>query len=895
MNKQFLNDVTVFVITRGEGIHPCYIKCLDALSKQTVNFHLDIIKGYSPLSLAFQQMIDRCYDKETEILTNHGWKYFKDLKGDELVANLDSKTNNVIYSPIKKLIKYQFNGELHHYKTKTVDLMITPNHNLWGELVTLDYRKSYGMQFIESQKLNNNSFIKVPRIFKNKSIINNSTIKIENISKKQNKNKDYIYNFLDWAELLGWFLSEGYLIKTKNNYKGFGIVQKKYKKEIELLLKRLNIHYYIVYNKIVPDCVTYRIYNESIAHHFLKYCGETSTKHIPQYIKNSTPIIINSFLKSYILGDGSIHSKISYIYTSSQLLANDLSEVALKSEKYWASISYIKPKKCTIRNKTYQSKGYYCINLTNHTKYSLLNTKRKKLVNYNDFVYCVETNTGIILTKRNGKILWCGNCNTKYYVEVDEDMILYSTAIESMYQLIQDTENEISMLVCQLFDTHYEIPIQGIKIYKHEICKNYPYNLKHPSCEVEQSTRMMNDGYSWLLNESVVGEHSPIWTKELIYKRYKNLVQKQKLLNAPCGYGNICQKISNKLGRQYNNLDFFALLGASVGQFSNEGFEEEKNFKSEDKIYNDLNNIFINMNEEYIPLNILFLYDVPGWVFEFECRNYKLFSSHNVIIKQFDKINENSLENINILIIPGSCHYKMLKSKGLILKAKEKGIKIIVQYNSELELDLENPIAKADLLIASSERIKEKLLSMTDQTVIFIPHFINSSYWKSYNKWNNFTLGWVGNPTLNLKRYDILQYLSEFNIITKTDWGKQYFKEGRTQDDMVEFYNNIDILLITSKSEGTPMPLLESMSCGKCIISVPCGIVENIINKNFIIYPSKTFIEDFKNKLKWLKKYPEIIQNEGKRNREFVINKLEWYKNVSFLDNLYRNLINNKS
>jgi hypothetical protein len=46
-----------------------------------------------------------------------------------------------------------------------------------------------------------------------------------------------------------------------------------------------------------------------------------------------------------------------------------------------------------------------------------------------------------------------------------------------------------------LKDTHLDFNLYGIKGYKHNILKKYPYNLEIISCEVEQVKRFQNDGY----------------------------------------------------------------------------------------------------------------------------------------------------------------------------------------------------------------------------------------------------------------------------------------------------------------------------------------------------------------------------------------------------------------
>ena len=52
------NLVTAFVISSGSN--PNYKSCLEALNNQTAKVTIDIIKDYSPMSVAFQQMLVRC-------------------------------------------------------------------------------------------------------------------------------------------------------------------------------------------------------------------------------------------------------------------------------------------------------------------------------------------------------------------------------------------------------------------------------------------------------------------------------------------------------------------------------------------------------------------------------------------------------------------------------------------------------------------------------------------------------------------------------------------------------------------------------------------------------------------------------------------------------------------
>lgn len=569
------DNLTVFVLTHDN--EPNYTKCIEALNNQTIKFTLEIIANVHPMSAAFQEMLNRCYDKETEILTNNGWKYFKDLNGDELVANLSQKTRNVIYSPIKKKIKYKYNGKLHHYSSKTTDLLVTPNHNLWGELISLNYSKSFGINFIESQKLTRATHLRVPLVYKNKKKLIRKYIEIKNINIGRNKNKKYIYNFKLWAELLGWYISEGHLLKRNGSYRGFSITQKKYTKEIEVLLSKLKIHYQKVCSLKVQDCFEYRIINKSLAYHILQKCGQKNTKCIPTYIKNTTPDIIQAFLNSYILGDGNRRKEIISISTCVSQLANDLSEIAIKSEKYWASIQIHKGRPCyATKNKIYQSKDIYCVLLTNRTKFNLLNIRRRKEIDYNDFVYCVETKTGIILTKRRGKILWCGNCTTPYYIQIDSDMILNSNGIEKLYNSILNTQSKTAMVCFKLLDHHQNKPIDGIKIYKYDIFKKYPYK-NVLSCEMEQLKELERDGFNYIRNSETIGTHCPIWSKETIFERYFNYMEKLKKFES-ANYPLLLQNLLNIFLKDQTKTNLYAFIGAIASAVTRDIKTDEKDY-----------------------------------------------------------------------------------------------------------------------------------------------------------------------------------------------------------------------------------------------------------------------------------------------------------------------------
>lgn len=168
-------------------------------------------------------------------------------------------------------------------------------------------------------------------------------------------------------------------------------------------------------------------------------------------------------------------------------------------------------------------------------------------------------------------------CTTPYYIECDEDMILDEDTVEKMFRMISSTGTHCAMMAFKLHDVHIDFDIFGVKIYKTDIVKQYPYNLNHPSCEVEMMDRMKKDGYKYFLQEIVVGKHSPKWSNNLIFERYYNLMKKF-LIYRYQWLEPLPNKLIKKCLDEPSEVNLYALLGAYTAITNEKVFESEKNF-----------------------------------------------------------------------------------------------------------------------------------------------------------------------------------------------------------------------------------------------------------------------------------------------------------------------------
>jgi len=350
-----------------------------------------------------------CYDEKTEILTDNGWIYFKDLTMNDNVCTID-KNNNIVYNKPKTIFKYNYNGEMVEFKNRNFDLLVTPNHNMY----TLGYKNKKEIIRADKKKFE----LKIPKkgnwIGERKEKFVLPSISNNWISGNHNSKNCYIKEnlFIDmdtWLKFLGLFISEGSFdndkIAKKHGYRVM-ISKKKHCNIVEDVLNKLPF-FYKKYG------INYTICNKQLWS-YLKQFGKQQNRFIPKDIKLLSKQQLEILYKYLIIGDGTTRKNISkhgnyasVYYTISKKLSDDVQEIILKIG-YHPSVS-IRQERCVqITNKKYKSKPCYQVICCDSNTYNIKNKFVNK-VNYNGFVYCCEVENHVVLVRRNNCITWCGN------------------------------------------------------------------------------------------------------------------------------------------------------------------------------------------------------------------------------------------------------------------------------------------------------------------------------------------------------------------------------------------------------------------------------------------------------------------------------------------------------
>lgn len=153
-------------------------------------------------------------------------------------------------------------------------------------------------------------------------------------------------------------------------------------------------------------------------------------------------------------------------------------------------------------------------------------------------------------------------CETPYFIQVDEDMILNPNAVRSMENLMKQVSPHVGMICCHLYDEDRDVNIQGVKIYRAATMKSLVFrNVK--ACEMDLLEQMGEGNIRWVLHPSVQGRHGTHYSPETIYRRYKSMYEKD-ILEWNDVTGDIRRK-ANQYRETGDLLALFALLGAVDG------------------------------------------------------------------------------------------------------------------------------------------------------------------------------------------------------------------------------------------------------------------------------------------------------------------------------------------
>lgn len=388
--------------------------------------------GNNWISIVPTNLYGACFSSDTEVLTPNGIKNIKDIVVGDVVYGLNPNTHEVEIEKVTHTQKVR-TSEFINFKGRSVDFKVTPDHKMYYKTNnnsyikrTADYfrdkmGKEYGqIEFATHSPIKEDiqSYDEINLIdYKDDShiLLENNMIK----DSKHSNSKDFPlnYNLDDIVEFIGWYVSEGSVIKNSLTKGGInsknGIVlesglytgqirisqskevnEENYKK-IDSLLERMKIPYGKDENSFY---FTSRLFRNYLGRNF--GIGSENKK-LSSFIFNLDYRRRRLLFDTMMKGDGD--KKGGRYSTKSINLKNDFIHLCFTLG--------IKNGGSTLDN------GCYRISIRNIR--SNTTVKYKNITNeyVDDNAYCITTEKNhIIYAGRNDMFNWIGQCDN-YHLE----------------------------------------------------------------------------------------------------------------------------------------------------------------------------------------------------------------------------------------------------------------------------------------------------------------------------------------------------------------------------------------------------------------------------------------------------------------------------------------------
>lgn len=408
---------------QGDKGYGNYVIVQDAYGNKHRFSHLrdEWVKVGDPIK-AGQQIggMGNCFDDQTEILTEYGWRFFEDLSVEDLVVTGDLLSMEIVLQKPTAYIKKIY-PEMLDYGAKSDGLNFS---------VSFDHRMLY--------KLHQDQAIKVLPVSQipNRVYVPNSAFSWVGEERteyripecrvsgggrlnRHGKCKEVLQGektvAMDaWLAFLGFWLSDGCLVDTERGPKRVIITQSfnnpEKRKTIETTLEALPFKF-----SRGEDYVSgfRQLFME------LRPFGRKGAKRIPDFIFKLSPRQISIFIDAFMVGDGWKHKGTQYVIFGEKSLADQFQHLLLLSGHKGVCREYDpRSTKRTLpamigEQEVHAKKLYWVITVLRWT-HEQIEKKRLKKRPYGRFAYCVSVPNGIIYVRREGKPMWCGNSGSTY-------------------------------------------------------------------------------------------------------------------------------------------------------------------------------------------------------------------------------------------------------------------------------------------------------------------------------------------------------------------------------------------------------------------------------------------------------------------------------------------------
>ena len=377
----------------GEPVVSTFVRALHVVDELEPMGSQPIVRGWDG---------GGCYDSETEVLTETGWRAFAGLTGDERLATR-TVDGRLEYHRPSRLIHRPHEGPMYEYHTHNVDFLLTPEHRIPVLREQTGWSETSARQTPEEL-----------------ADLSSTHSAVALRAQWDGESRDQ-YGPLGWssatyAAFMGWWLSEGSVSRTTNAITIYQ-TRRDHDTEIERVLDDTGLSWtpMTAYRKRVGWLTASR----ALADH-LRPLGLQRMRRVPEEVWLLSRADLGVFFDAVVAGDGTTRKPRHgwrggdrWINTASAQLAGEYQALAMKAGWY-ARVFARPPERKILRDRGGREHFVnggptWRVSIKTRASAGCLNGKRLSVVAYSGMVHCATVPNGTLYVRRHGIAHWNGN------------------------------------------------------------------------------------------------------------------------------------------------------------------------------------------------------------------------------------------------------------------------------------------------------------------------------------------------------------------------------------------------------------------------------------------------------------------------------------------------------
>ncbi len=340
-----------------------------------------------------------CYDEQTEVLTHKGFFNWKEAferaqNGEDFQVGLwDPKVKSLVYESPLYWTKDFYKGKMYQVCHGGVDLLVTSDHKMFvttrkwdNEAKRSIWQDTY--RLVSASELQHRSMVRYIK-----------TAPYNICERWKGKGFPAHQNSSSLLEFIGFFVGDGYASRLEDSGRNFVVFHLKKLREISFLKKCVKGLSWVVKEEAsYEDRYKFTVYAPDIGYIFRQqFYNARAEKSLPEWCLKLHAEDSRYLLQGLRHSDGS-EKRGTWVYsTRYEHLADQVQRLCLHAGE---AAHYSR-----------QNNDMWTVGILSRMQEPIINQGQTNTwwENYEGHVYCAHTRTGVMVVRRNGKIVLSGN------------------------------------------------------------------------------------------------------------------------------------------------------------------------------------------------------------------------------------------------------------------------------------------------------------------------------------------------------------------------------------------------------------------------------------------------------------------------------------------------------